>query len=201
MASKDVWRPEPEIVENYRDFEPPRRFRRLIADLLDAVPSNYLIGLKTIVLTNRAALTRDQLRQKIWQQNRKHKFSEALGAYYAAERGRSASVWLLVDNILQSDLPWIGRMPIVRDAATAKTLYHEIGHHIHKARRPVYEGKENVAEDWSKRLSRRFFRKRYRYLIPLIYPLGILVRLIDRRRESAGSTAKSLTSGKRGELH
>jgi hypothetical protein len=50
----------PVIVDSYRDFEPPPNFRRLIETLLLYIPPKYLIGLKTVVLTNRAGLTRDK---------------------------------------------------------------------------------------------------------------------------------------------
>ena len=56
----------PVIVESYRDFEPPPNFRRLIETLLLYIPPKYLTGLKTVVLTNRAGLTRDKRRQRVW---------------------------------------------------------------------------------------------------------------------------------------
>lgn len=149
-------------------------------DLLESVPSNYLAGLTTIVLTNQSALTRDQRRQKVWGRNRKYPLAEARGAYYEATRSRSASVWLMVDNILKSEPLWVLRAPFVRYNALSTVLYHEIGHHIHALHRPVYEGKENVAEDWSRKLSRRFYRRRYWYLMPVAYPASLLLKLAKR---------------------
>jgi hypothetical protein len=98
---------KPEIVENYKDFEPPERFRTLVDQLLLAVPPHYLAGLKTIVLTNQSALTRDQRRQKIWGRRRMYRLAEVRGAYYEATRSRPASVLLLVDNVVKGLPPWV----------------------------------------------------------------------------------------------
>src|SRR5580765_8671393 len=78
-AARDRQSMRPEIVENYKDFEAPANFRKLLDDLLEAVPAKYLVGLKTIVLANQSALTRDQRRQKIWSRNRKVRLKEARG--------------------------------------------------------------------------------------------------------------------------
>jgi hypothetical protein len=158
----------PEIVESYRDFEPPPNFRRTIETLLRYVPPNYVVGLKTIVLTNRASLTSKQRKQKTWSRNHKVRLAECLGSYHRATRTAPAAVWLYVDNIVKSGVGWWYRVPVLRYIVASDVLYHEIGHHIHAVHRPVYEGKENVAEDWSGRLMRDFNRKHYWYLWPLL---------------------------------
>jgi len=156
----------PEIVESYRDYEPTPEVRRQIEILLQYVPTEYLQGLKTIVLTNRAALARDQHRQKVWSRNRKVQLAIARGAYYEATRSRPATIWLYVDNMLRGHpvgtrvYPSFGYLPILQ------VLYHEIGHHIHAVHRRGYEGKENVAEEWSRKLGRRFY---LRVAYPLDY--------------------------------
>lgn len=72
----------PEIREFYRDYKPRLDAKRMVEELLTAVPSEYLTGLKSIVLTNRSALSRDQRRQKIRQGGRNHEFAKSQGAYY-----------------------------------------------------------------------------------------------------------------------
>ena len=64
--------------------------------------------------------------------------------------------------------------------STGEVLYHEIGHHIHSTRKPVYEGPENVAEDWSRKLWRHFLRTRYWYLTPLLYVLRIAFKPVAK---------------------
>lgn len=192
-SCEDVRAPRPEIIENYRDFEPPPPVKEIISILLDCVSPNYLRGLKAIILANQTALTRNKRRQKIWSRNRKIRLAEARGAYYRATRSSPAVVWLYVDNILKGTPAWTLKVPIARYAEFGEVLYHEIGHHIHAAHEPVHEGKENVAEDWSKRLSHQFFRKHYWYMVPFRYPMLFLVnaalRIMEvlRRRRRDGS--------------
>jgi hypothetical protein len=182
-TTQDERKARPEIVENYRDFGPPANFRKLLEDLLDAVPAKYLVGLRTIVLANQSALTRDQRRQKVWSRNRKIRLADARGSYQRATKSSSATVWLYVDNILRSEEPWFRRIPIFRYHALATVLYHEIGHHIHAVHKPIFDGKENVAEDWSKKLFGRFCRLRYWYLRPVAYPIWVVIELANWTRK------------------
>jgi hypothetical protein len=172
--------PAPEIVENYRDFVPPENFRKLLADLLESVPSKYIIGLKTIVLANQSALTRDQRRQKTWGRKRKLHLAEACGSYHKATKSSPATIWLYVDNILASEDPWWRRLPLLRYLTLGTVLYHEIGHHIHEVHRPMFEGKENVAEDWSRKLLAHFVKKQYWYLAPALYPVRLVRKLMRK---------------------
>jgi hypothetical protein len=179
-SHEDAGPARPEIIENYRNFDPPAKLRKLVEELLDCVPATYLRGLKKVVLTNQSALTRDQRRQKIWGRGRKYRLAEARGAYYQATSSSPATVWLYVDNILKSSPAWTLRIPLVRYVEFGEVLFHEIGHHIHAVHIPVYDGKENVAEDWSRKLRRQFFRKHYWYLVPFRYPLSLLLKLVLR---------------------
>lgn len=164
----------PNVVESYHDFQPPTNFRQTIETLLRYVPPKYLLGLKTIVLTNQAGLTRKKRKQRMWSRNRKVRVAECLGSYQHASKSSPAAVWLYVDNIVESGINWWNRVPVLRYVVASSALYHEIGHHIHAAHRPVHEEKENVAEDWSGKLTRHFYSKHYWYLYPF---LRILARL------------------------
>lgn len=171
----------PTIVESYRDFEPPPGFRQTVETLLRYVPPKYLVGLKTIVLTNRAGLTRDKRRQKVWSRNRKVRLAESLGSYSPSWKSSPATVWLYVDNIIEAGVAWWKWVPVLRYVVQGDVLYHEIGHHIHAEHRPVHEQRENVAEDWSSKLMRNFYRKHYWYIFPFLYILARLTSPIFRR--------------------
>jgi len=171
----------PNIVESYRDFEPRSNFRHDVETLLRYVPPKYLVGLKTIVLTNRAGLTRDKRKQKVWSRNRKVRLAESLGSYSRAWKSSPATVWLYVDNIAEAEATWWNRVPLLRYMMPAEVLYHEIGHHIHAVHRPIHEGRETVAEDWSHKLWGRFCRKHYWYLFPFLYVFALLTSPIVRR--------------------
>lgn len=170
--------PMPQVIENYRDFEPPLHLRAEVEQLLRAVPPKYLVGLKTVLLTNRGALTRDQRRQKVFGRKGKYALAEARGAYFRATNSSSAYVLLMVDNILGAWSSWLLRVPYFRYSVLSETLYHEIGHHIHAVHQPVYDGEENVAESWRRKLNGIFIRRRYWYLRPILYPTGKLARFI-----------------------
>jgi hypothetical protein len=169
-----------QIVENYQEFEPPPRLRGWVEELLNDVPAKYLVGLSTVILTNQNALTRDQRRQKIWGRKRKYRLAEVRGAYYGATKFRPAYVLLLVDNILRSVPSWVLRMPLLCYTEISEVLYHEVGHHIHAVHARVHDGKENVAEDWQRKLKRRFVRKHYWFLLPVVYPASNLAKFILR---------------------
>jgi hypothetical protein len=164
----------PTLVESYRDFEPPLGFRQAVETLLCYVPPKYLVGLKAIVLTNQAGLTRNKRKQKVWSRNRKVRLAESLGSYSHSSRSSPATVWLYVDNIVDSGIAWWKWVPVLRYVVPGNVLYHEIGHHIHAEHRPVHEGRENVAEDWSSKLMRNFYRRHYWYIFPFLYVLARL---------------------------
>ena len=177
----------PTIVESYREFEPPGNFRQTVETLLHYVPQKYLNGLKTIVLTNRGGLSSKERKHKVWSRNRKVRLAECLGSYSRASKSSPAAVWLYVDNIVEAGISWWSWIPVLRYAVTGEVLYHEIGHHIHAAHHPVHEGKENVAEDWSSRLSKNFYRKHYWYMYPLLRVFARLVLPIFKKaRKLAG---------------
>jgi hypothetical protein len=172
----------PEIIENFRDFESPARFRSIVDDLVRCVPPEFLVGLQSITLTNQSALGRNQKRKKTWSRNRKIRLADALGYYTPATRSSRAAIVLYVDNITERWDVWFAKLPLVRYMPAGDVLYHEIGHHIHAAHRPVYKGKEDVAEYWRRKLFLRFMRQRYWYLVPLFYVVGKILRMVEKIR-------------------
>ena len=171
----------PIIIESYRTFDPPPNFKQCVETLLRYVPAKYLIGLKSVVLTNRAGLTGKKRKQKVWSRNRKVQLATALGSYSRATRTTSAEVWLYVDNIVGAGFACWYWIPVLRYIVASDVLYHEIGHHIHTAHLRVYEGRENIAEDWSRKLRRTFYRRHYWYLFPFLFVLAKVTSPIFRR--------------------
>ncbi len=93
-----------------------------------------------------------------------------------------AYIVLHVDSITKGWNGWYANWPIVCYLPANDVLYHEIGHHIDAAHRPVYQGKEDVAESWRRKLWARFVRRRYWYLFPALYVLGRALRLFEKLR-------------------
>jgi hypothetical protein len=140
------------IVESYKDFQPPENFRETIETLLRYVPQRYLIGLKTVVLTNRAGLTTRQRKRKVWGRNRKIRLADTRGFYSHAPGSSEATICLYVDNICRTEPSWWRKAPLLRYMVPSDVLYHEIGHHIHAVHEPVHEQVEDVANDWRSKL-------------------------------------------------
>ncbi len=159
----------PLIVENYHDYAPPSKTRESVQMLLRYVPPKYLVGLHSIVLSNIEAFSRKERRQKTWGRRRKVRLTRTLGWYSHRTRTSPASIRLNVDKINDEDLSWMRHAPLLCHISLANTLYHEIGHHIHAQHRPEFEGAENVADKWRGRLIRNFVRKRYPYLVPVLW--------------------------------
>jgi hypothetical protein len=172
----------PEVVEAYRDFAPPANFKQVVETLLACVPPEYLVGLKTIILTNSSALSRDQRKQKTWSRNHKVRLSECRGSYSRATKSSPATVWLYVDNIVGGLPSWMVRLPLLRYMVPSDVLYHEIGHHIHTVHKPIHEQREDVAEEWTHKLWSHFLRKHYWYLLPVLYPPALLFGFAKRTK-------------------
>jgi hypothetical protein len=167
--------PGPRIVVAYQNYKPPFDSEKAIRNMLTVVPANYLWGLHSIVLTNVQALPRKS-RVRKGAGRRRVPLSEALGYYTQAWKGEPARVTLLVDNLeKQWGRSWL-RFGFIRDILLAEVLFHEIGHHIHLLHIPEFEGPENVAEKWSKKLGTKYLRSHYWYLMPVIFPLAKLYR-------------------------
>jgi hypothetical protein len=155
----------------------------MVETLLQYVPEEYLGGLQSILLTNLHAVTGRKKKQKTWSRNRKVRLVEVLGYYSPAVHTSKAFIVLNVDNMCRNWDGLLAKLPLVRYMPVCEVLYHEIGHHIHAEHQPVYKGKEDVAENWTRKLRAGFIRKRYWYLMPILYPLGKIVRVFERERK------------------
>lgn len=147
----------PRIVENYREYTPPFEIVPTIRRALKVVPKKYLVGLDRIVLTNAGGLPRRRRRKKTWSRKRKVLIKTALGVY------RGGHIEIFVDNIVGSD----GKWPYSRRQCylfeISRVLFHEIGHHIHRSKRPEYREPENVADRYMRIYLKRFvWRSWYR---------------------------------------
>lgn len=156
----------PQIVEAYKNYSPTFDVSKTIRLLLRYVPANYLVGLRTIVLTNQGALSHDRRRRKLLSRGRRYSMDRVLGSYHQAWKGELAWIQIFVDRIIANMPKGTDRVSLLRNIAVADVLYHEIGHHIHKTSRPEFREREDVADSWKHKLASRFARKRYWYLHP-----------------------------------
>jgi hypothetical protein len=181
LAQMIETRPNIPIYENYGSYKPKVNGPRIVSDLLETVPSKYLVGLGSIVLSGQTQLPRHERRKAHWSRGRKFRTSRVLGYYRGPWKGQSAFIELYIDKIYAGVPMWAARIPIVAFLVMAAVLFHEIGHHIHDTIRPEYKEKEAVADEWSKKLLGNAVRKQYRYVAPFLRPLARTALFFIRR--------------------
>ena len=164
------------VRENYRDFTPPGNPTCAVERLLDGIPCKYLSGLKTVVLTNTAAMSRRK-RQWGWAGGKKVRPREARGLYHGAWNDQLPWIEIFVDKVVLNLPRCLLCVPFFSDALFAQVLFHEIGHHIHATQSPEFEDKEKVADAWKRKLSGHYLARRYWYLMPVLFPPACLWKL------------------------
>jgi hypothetical protein len=166
------------VVEQYRNYAPPPDAALRVRRLLRYVPDEYLAGLKAVVLTNSAS-SREMRRGRTWTRGHKVSLAECGGFY------REQQVTLLIDNLWRR-APASGLLrSFCIEQALAEVLYHEIGHHIHYCGHPTHREREDVADEWGKRLLGRYLRRRFWYLRclkPLARPIVAVLHAVARAK-------------------
>jgi hypothetical protein len=170
------------INEFYRGYEPPVNASATVKQLLAGVPVKYIRGLGCIVLTNLSGQPRRHRLGKTTSRGRRVLQSRVLGRYHRKWQGESPWIELYIDQIFRRYPRWALWIPFIRYAVVGKVLYHELGHHVHLFIRPEYREKEDVADDWGKRFSAHFLRRKYWYLIPVVKVISPFLTRVSGRR-------------------
>jgi hypothetical protein len=171
-----------QIRETYKVYAPPSWVRPTVERMLVCFSTEHVHGLAAVWLTDSASIDQGKTHRV---RGRKYQNRKCLGFYHSRSPGSDAWIELVVDNILARRLPRpLDRFRIARDMALARTLFHEVGHHLHATGRSAGRTGEAGAEAWRRRLSRIYFRKNYRIRVAILATirrsaLGIL-RLITR---------------------
>jgi hypothetical protein len=166
----------PEIEEGY-STPLPLNVRTTVERLLRSVPAQYISGISMVILTDTGTMTSARKKGKVRSDGRKLVLGEAWALYHPKDSAREARIEIFVDNILSYWSPRVLRIPLFRDQALAKVLFHEIGHHICHAVVPCGGSPEKAAERWCRKLSRTYLVRRYWYLVPLFTLYGVIRRL------------------------
>jgi hypothetical protein len=185
------------IYESYGDYKPPRDTVRIVRRFLATVPPEYLRGLGAIVLCSAGSLSRKKRRGKSWSRGKKVALKVAYGTYHQKWHGESARIELYVDNIYKRWPRWVARLPVFSSLLVADTLFHELGHHIHHTILPEFREREEVADEWQKKLMREAVRRRYWYLPPFIRLLRRCCLPWLRRYRAQQSSATSTLHNQR----
>ena len=178
-----------EVLDCYKDFAPPKWISRSLSRLINGIPQQYINGLHSIKLTNASGLNHSLRRKKTISQKKKVSVKDCRGLYHQKWHDNPATIELFVDNIISQWPKIILTVPLFQDILLADVLYHEVGHHIHKTSAPEHREREEVAEDWKKKLERQYFRQSYNWLIPIVVALrpltDMLLRMARLRQKSA----------------
>ena len=162
----------PQVIVSFTGYEPPFDPEPIIRRMLDSVPRNCLVGLSTVVLSNAGGLSGKRRNTRVKSRKRRVGWAAASGLYHPATRGNFAWIEIFVDNALRGwEKRWWLRIPYVREGRLSDVLFHEIGHHVHRAVRPEHREKEDVADVWKVRLQRNYNRQRFRWI-------GVVSRII-----------------------
>ena len=175
-----------EIVENYKNYEPPTFVRASIERLLASLSPEHFSGLQSVVLTNSETIGRGKT-QRV--RGRKYRRNTCRGFYHYATRRNRAWIEVVVDTTV-SHLPRVLLLSsAVPDLLLAQALYHEVGHHLDATAGSASRGGEAAAEDWRRRLTKIHIRREYWYLFPVFIVLRFIFRLfrpaIDRQIDKA----------------
>ena len=162
------------VHEEYRNFTPPFDIGNAIRKMLETVPPRHLVGLEAVVVTNLSSLNLKKRRFK----HRKRKIdpSDCSGLYHQSTTSRKAWIELFADNLISGiPIPWFSRFRFIQELAIARTLFHEIGHHIDLTTARDHEP-EVAADRWGDQLRKAYMKKYYSHLEPLILSVRSVVR-------------------------
>ena len=156
------------LIENYNDYPAPCFIKDSINRLLSGIPQKYLIGIKSIILTNSKSLTSDRKKDD---KNKLKNGWQTLAFYNPQRKSKPAFITMYIDRIIKDFPPLALKFHIIIDVIIGHVLFHEIGHHIHYSKIPEYRDREKVADKWIGKLGRKYLWRRYWYFMLFLSPI------------------------------
>jgi hypothetical protein len=170
------------VFENYKNYTPPHGVKASVEKLLLGTPKEYLGGLESVVLTNSEAIGKGTTRRV---QGRKYRRNHCAGFYHPRFKRNRPWIEIIVDNTVGDTPRMLMWIPLIREGMLSGTLFHELGHHLDVTVGAPAPTGEAAAEAWSKRLSKRYFQKRYWYILKPLRLLLAPFRKIIRKQLAA----------------
>src|ERR1017187_3717724 len=115
------------VRESYGSAPPSFDAGLVVRRLLDSIPSKYLVGLKTVVLTDTAALNHAERRAKTQSRGKKVRIQNCRGMYIQGSKNAPAWIEMFVDNCIRDYTRRMLKAPYFADNALGEVLFHEIG--------------------------------------------------------------------------
>ena len=164
---------ELEIIEEYKNYEPPFDVRWYVEKLLDSVDEKYKKKLRYVVLTNHKALDRLTSRQKFSATNQIYNTDEKKGAY-STFHDDTGGIELFMDIIVLPETEFVLRFHFVRAYVIGYVLFHLLGHHVHEKFKSLHDDEEISASQWQRLFWNNYVKKnhflwRILFLYPFVY--------------------------------
>jgi hypothetical protein len=178
------------IYENYEGYVPPSAVRKCVTRLLKALPPGHLEGLRSLVLTNANTLGKGKTKRV---RGRKYRQASCLGFYHPATQQGGAWIEIVVDNVVGKIPAALLRWKLFIDGVFAKTVFHEVGHHLDVTIGSPSRTGEQAAVTWADILRRNYLRKHYWIQAPILRLFTQLFRpSIKRWRAEASKSTSSV---------
>jgi len=166
-------------IEEYYINTPTVNARKIVERLLFGVPPQHLEGFGAVVLYDTAGIKKNY--------GDEEKLS--IARYIRAKSGECLPwIELLIDRIFSGFPTYVLRISFITDLILSDHLYHEIGHHIHMSQKTNDKESEAIAEKWSKKLKKRYFLRKYWYIV---IPLALIFLPFERQIRKLYESKKS----------
>lgn len=172
-------------VESFAPSRPSREVQRSVRDvhdMLEAVDDHLLAGLDLVLIRDLASLSSRERRAHRQQQGKRLTMEQVVGLYRKGTSKRGAEIQIFIDQVFRGLPELILHFGPFRKFLIAKTLFHELGHHVQTRRQLVGEP-EQVADEWRNKLLRRYGQSRHPWFarsLPILLRLARFVALCSR---------------------
>ena len=166
----------PSLIYDELIYKKYKTYIKTLNKLLKYIPIKYFNKLKSIHVNLSSLLSHNEKRKKIGGKRNKVKLSDCLG-YYSFPK-----IVLFIDNIISNSSKYLMIIPLFKYLILSKTLYHELGHHVHKCIKPEYKEKEKNAEEYRIYFQILMFKKRYWYLFYLFIFIKKIFNIFHKKK-------------------
>jgi hypothetical protein len=151
-----------------------------VQKIIAGISSKEIEGIDSVIILNLGALKKNERYGKRKYNKKYVNTDQTLGTYFEQKDGKKPIVRLFIDRIVNGWPTFLFKMRFFRDIAICHTLFHEIGHHLHKKIEYGVGDSEKNARKWEIYLNREYLFKKYWYLFILPAFLGITIRLVKK---------------------
>jgi len=179
---KEIVSTELPLVESYKDYEPSFDVAALVREMIASLEFEERRGLTSVVLTNRAALSRLRRRQlEAHPQFRLAPNQLIHGLYHPKEPGSQPWVELFVDDISKAYKDKRFMRNLQRRYAFGSVFFHQVSQHLYATAVNMSRAdRDEAMKKWREHMLSRYLRRRLPIIGWLTAPIDFVVRIIRR---------------------